>query len=72
MPMRCIICKSPERLGKIVHLKHCPDWHQPNHTTIENLKIPSITCPVCVRTSYNPNDIKEGYCGACHDYTTKL
>jgi hypothetical protein len=30
---------------------------------------PSITCPVCKRTSYNPSDVAEGYCGACHDFT---
>jgi ribosomal protein L37E len=30
---------------------------------------PSITCPRCGRTSYNPNDIREGYCGHCHDWT---
>lgn len=30
---------------------------------------PSITCPVCRMTSYNPNDIREGYCGNCHDWT---
>jgi hypothetical protein len=27
---------------------------------------PSITCPVCHRTSYNANDITNRYCGACH------
>lgn len=29
----------------------------------------SITCPKCGRTSYNPNDIRERYCGVCgyHD-----
>lgn len=31
---------------------------------------PSITCPRCGRTSYNPNDIAEGYCGACHWWTS--
>lgn len=31
--------------------------------------IPSITCPRCGRTSWNPNDVREGYCGACHDWT---
>jgi hypothetical protein len=31
---------------------------------------PSITCPRCGRTSYNPNDIREGYCGYCHDWTS--
>lgn len=30
---------------------------------------PSITCPVCHMTSYNPNDIREGYCGNCHAWT---
>jgi hypothetical protein len=29
----------------------------------------SITCPICGMTSYNPNDIREGYCGNCHDWT---
>lgn len=28
----------------------------------------SITCPHCHRTSYNPNDMRERYCGACHRY----
>ena len=32
----------------------------------------SITCPVCGRTSYNPNDIREGYCGYCHDWTSTV
>lgn len=29
----------------------------------------SITCPRCLHTSYNPNDVREGYCGYCHDWT---
>jgi ribosomal protein L37E len=32
---------------------------------------PSITCPQCGRTSYNANDIREGYCGNCNDWTSK-
>jgi len=31
---------------------------------------PTITCPRCGMTSANPNDIREGYCGHCHDWTT--
>ena len=31
---------------------------------------PSITCSKCWMTSYNPNDIREGYCGNCHAYTS--
>lgn len=30
---------------------------------------PSFTCPRCSARSYNPNDIKYGYCGRCHAYT---
>ena len=29
----------------------------------------SFTCPRCGMTSYNVNDEKHGYCGACHDWT---
>lgn len=32
-------------------------------------QVPRFTCPVCWRTSWNPTDLEEGYCGACHDYT---
>jgi hypothetical protein len=26
------------------------------------------TCPRCGRTSYNPNDARFRYCGACHEF----
>lgn len=26
-------------------------------------------CPRCDRMTYNPTDIKEGYCAGCHDWT---
>lgn len=29
----------------------------------------SITCPRCGRTSWNSNDVREGYCGFCHAFT---
>ena len=29
----------------------------------------SFTCPRCEITSYSPDDIAAGYCGACHDWT---
>lgn len=29
----------------------------------------SITCPRCGMTSHHPTDIREGYCGQCHDWT---
>lgn len=30
---------------------------------------PSFTCPCCGATSYNPTDIEQGFCGACHTWT---
>lgn len=30
----------------------------------------TITCPRCGRTSHNPNDAIELYCGACHWWTS--
>jgi hypothetical protein len=32
----------------------------------------SIVCPCCGRTSYNPHDVREGYCGFCHDWTSTV
>jgi hypothetical protein len=31
--------------------------------------VPSITCPICSRTSHHPEDVAQGYCGACHAFT---
>lgn len=31
---------------------------------------PAITCPKCGMTSGNENDIREGYCGNCHEWTS--
>lgn len=28
-----------------------------------------FTCPCCGRTSHNPHDTEQGYCGACHWFT---
>lgn len=29
----------------------------------------SFTCPACGMTSHNPDDVAQGYCGNCHDFT---
>lgn len=31
-----------------------------------------IKCLVCKRTSWNPNDVKNKYCGGCHRYHDDL
>lgn len=28
----------------------------------------TFTCPQCGKTSHNPNDVRESYCGACHKF----
>jgi hypothetical protein len=28
-----------------------------------------FVCPRCGKASSHPDDIREGYCGACHDWT---
>jgi hypothetical protein len=33
---------------------------------------PSITCPTCARVSYNPTDIRERYCGFCHQFHDQM
>lgn len=30
---------------------------------------PSFTCPKCGMTSYHPEDVRQGYCGSCHEFT---
>lgn len=30
---------------------------------------PSITCPICGKTSFHPRDISDHYCGYCHWWT---
>ena len=38
----------------------------------DQMPVPSFTCftcPRCWMTSYNENDIRESYCGNCHDWT---
>lgn len=32
-------------------------------------RLPVFTCPKCNQSSTNPNDVREGYCGACHWWT---
>lgn len=30
---------------------------------------PAFTCPRCGMTSHSADDVREGYCGNCHDWT---
>jgi hypothetical protein len=55
-----------DRLPEGVHETNLAPWEQPYA-----VQVPSITCPVCGMTSYNPTDVAEGYCGNCHDWTSR-
>ncbi len=30
-----------------------------------------FACPRCGKISHNPNDVRERYCGACHEFFTE-
>ena len=42
----------------------------PEEASAALLAAGAIACPPCERTSWNPNDVREGYCGHCHDWTS--
>jgi hypothetical protein len=50
-------------------IRHDPEAGRRFAESWKSLTAPSITCPVCGMTSYNPNDVREGYCGNCHAWT---
>jgi hypothetical protein len=53
------VVKSSESTNPILYDLHCMMLSQEE---------PSYTCPLCGRTSYNPNDIANQYCGGCHQF----
>lgn len=62
--VRCVACgQSMPRNTHAVHLR--TGWA---HRFVSACT-PAITCPRCGMTSHNPNDVREGYCGHCHDWT---
>jgi hypothetical protein len=78
----CYRCQCETENGIDGHAPDCPvpelialglgvplDELRPAMRTLAALPPPSFTCPRCGATSYNPNDVLEGYCGACHDWT---
>lgn len=36
------------------------------------MSLDSITCPDCGMTSHHPEDVKWGYCGNCHRFTSPV
>lgn len=46
-----------------------PDWNADKGELDEFAEY--IECPRCHMRSYHPKDIEHGYCGNCHEFTTK-
>ena len=56
-----------QRTGKKSGAAGPRDWVMPEGSP-SIMRGGSITCPHCHMTSYNPNDIEQGYCGFCHKF----
>lgn len=40
------------------------------HDGATTARATAIVCPDCRRMSHHPEDIRQGYCGACHEFTS--
>ncbi len=49
-----------------IYRNHFPQSERP--LTDEGSLPAHFTCPKCGEVSYNPNDVKNRYCGACHEF----
>jgi hypothetical protein len=65
-PHVIVASTSMKAFGEI-YRKHFPQSERP---FTDKASLPAhFTCPKCKAVSYNPNDVREGYCGACHEFT---
>ncbi len=63
------LSKHTHDVADCVHPDCNPEWLRKMATKVWN-SIPhdSYTCLDCGMTSYNPNDVREEYCGNCHEF----
>lgn len=45
--------------------------NRPQNLPREDRMTASIVCPRCGRASYHPEEVRQGYCGNCHDWTSQ-
>jgi ribosomal protein S27AE len=45
------------------HKLQCPECPS------RRVELPVFVCPRCGAVSAHPDDVREGYCGHCHDWT---
>tara|TARA_Y100000310_G_scaffold194428_2_gene194407 strand:+ start:3674 stop:4105 length:432 start_codon:yes stop_codon:yes gene_type:complete len=54
---------DPKKLGGFD-----PLWSQKTYELVEDRGSPGIKCLRCNRTSYHPEDVRQRYCGYCHEF----
>lgn len=55
--------------------RQTPAWNRQHitwHDASTGAAMPTIICPRCGMVSADPQDIEHGYCGNCHDWTSKV
>ena len=71
--MICEICRGEGRLDTLFGEKRpCPECNGSGVASCcdaaGSSASPSFICPHCGAESFNPNDIRERYCGRCHAF----
>jgi hypothetical protein len=78
LPGYCTSCRRVRRVtvtrpapGRSVQSGICDDCQRADDDKRQRMRLGSFTCPRCGRTSHHPQDVAEGYCGHCHDWTAR-
>lgn len=52
--------------GSVVHDEHVREEYFEAEKHKKTPSARAVTCPICAKKSWNPNDVSERYCGNCH------
>ena len=61
------VCEAHQKAWWWCQVCYAADGHLCRLILTPPLK--SFTCPLCGRTSQHPQDVSQGYCGNCHNWT---
>jgi hypothetical protein len=70
--LRCCFCGREATPGLFVAMGNGRCRCKSADACKRRIRSPFFHCPVCGHTSHNPNDVREGYCGHCHDWTREI
>lgn len=65
---RCVVCRQQQRAHAQVWPCALAGLARAAQCLLEQQR--SIVCARCRRRSWHPVDVAQGYCAACHDWTT--